>query len=470
MTKRHRQLLTQRAELQAKQKILAEEGRALANAAEQEKRLLHPEEKIQRDAILAQLNEIRDQVVDVDSEIGAEITLAGHEEAAIAHAAPPTSATANSASGARVSVRPAFRDEFASLGEFFQAMAAASSPVIAAGIPKSDSLLAKLSLYQSQYQAAVTTGGMSVGSPLDGGFLVRKDWTNEMLTKAREAGVIQPLCREIPIGGDADSLEYPYIDETSRATGSRWGGVQVYWAAEADTVTAKKPKIGKGELELQEIVGIAYSTNRLLRDAAALESVLTDSFSSEFAFKIDDGIIRGTGAGQLKGFFDTGAACVSVAKETSQVAATVVTANVLKMYARIPPRLKLGVVWLIHPDVMTQLPQMTIGQQPVWLAPGGLTNEPNGRLLGKPVYEIEQAEALGTQGDIFCIVPREYLVIVKANEGLQYDTSMHVKFETREMAFRWVYRINGQPIWKQSVTPFKGGANWSPFVTLDTRA
>jgi hypothetical protein len=61
------------------------------------------------------------------------------------------------------------------------------------------------------------------------------------------------------------------------------------------------------------------------------------------------------------------------------------------MYARMPARLKPGAVWLIHSDVMTQLPKMVIGQMPVWVPPGGLNNLPYGLLLGKPVIEIEQA-------------------------------------------------------------------------------
>jgi HK97 family phage major capsid protein len=148
----------------------------------------------------------------------------------------------------------------------------------------------------------------------------------------------------------------------------------------------------------------------------------------------------------------------------------VVPANVLKMYARMPSRLKAGAVWLIHPDVMTQLPLMAIGQQPVWLPPGALTQAPNGLLLGKSVVEIEQAEALGTQGDIFLVNLNEYVTITKAGEGLRADQSMHVRFLFDEMAFRWVYRINGQPTWKTSLTPFKGSSTLSPFVGLDTRA
>jgi HK97 family phage major capsid protein len=140
------------------------------------------------------------------------------------------------------------------------------------------------------------------------------------------------------------------------------------------------------------------------------------------------------------------------------------------MYARMPARLKAGSVWLIHSDVMTQLPQMVIGDQPVWLPPGGLMNLPFGILLGKPVIELEQAEALGDKGDIFLVNLNEYVIITKAGEGLRYDTSMHVRFLNDEMTFRWVYRINGQPTWRLPLTPFKGSNTLSPFITVDDRA
>lgn len=351
-----------------------------------------------------------------------------------------------------------------SLGELMQAIACASDPMIARSIPGSRELIERL----DAYNAAVS--GMSVGSPTGGGHLVRTDWSTAMLDKARSAAVLLPRCRTIDIGADFDGLEYPYIDETSRATGSRWGGVRVYWKAEAGSVTATQPKIGKGELRLQEIMGNAYATERLLRDATALQSILSDSFTDEFAFKIDDSIVRGNGSGQMLGFF-TGPSLVSVAKETSQTAATVNVANVLKMYARMPARLKAGAVWLIHSDVMTQLPQMTIGDMPVWLPPGGLINQnPFGTLLGKPVLEIEQCEALGTQGDIFFVNLNEYVVIRKAGEGIRADSSMHVRFLNDEMTFRWVTSINGQPTWSSSLTPFKGSSTLSPYITLDTRS
>ena len=85
-----------------------------------------------------------------------------------------------------------------------------------------------------------------------------------------EESVLANRCTLIDIGEGSDGIELPYIDETSRATGSRWGGVQVYRRAEADTVTASKPKLGMLEIRLEDLMGICYTTDRAMRDAVSL--------------------------------------------------------------------------------------------------------------------------------------------------------------------------------------------------------
>jgi hypothetical protein len=55
-------------------------------------------------------------------------------------------------------------------------------------------------------------------------------------------------------------------------------------------------------------------------------------------------------------------------------------------------------------------------------------------------------------------------------DGLQTDQSMHVRFLYNEQAFRFIMRINGQPIWQSALTPYKGANTLSPYVTLAARA
>jgi HK97 family phage major capsid protein len=225
MTKRHRQLATQLAQLDGQRQALLKEGAQISDRAEQEKRGLTAEERTRRDQILTELDELKPQIDATESEIQAEIKLEDHEKGQIASAATRSPATVRQVDA-----------EFGGFGEFLQAVAMQSDMSLRYSLgPKAKVLDEKL----GNYQAAGS--GMSVGSPADGGFLVRKDWSTAMLDRASQQAVLLPRTRQIPVGGDFDGLEYPYIDESSRVDGSRWGGVQVFWKAEAATVTAMQP-------------------------------------------------------------------------------------------------------------------------------------------------------------------------------------------------------------------------------------
>ena len=138
------------------------------------------------------------------------------------------------------------------------------------------------------------------------------------------------------------------------------------------------------------------------------------------------------------------------------------------MVARVPGSLQAGCAWLINNDAWHQLPGMTVGDQPVFLNPSGdIQSAPGGFLYGKPVLMCEHCETLGDLGDIQLVNLIEYMLIRKGM--LQTDVSIHVRFVQDETAYRFVLRVNGQPIWSSSVTPFKGSASLSPFVQLAER-
>jgi HK97 family phage major capsid protein len=86
-------------------------------------------------------------------------------------------------------------------------------------------------------------------------------------------------------------------------------------------------------------------------------------------------------------------------------------------------------------------------------------------LFGRPVIETEYNPNLGTLGDILLASPSQYALIAKA--GIQAASSIHVKFVEDETAFRFVYRVDGQPIWASAVTAFDGTNTVSPFVALN---
>jgi HK97 family phage major capsid protein len=349
-------------------------------------------------------------------------------------------------------------EKFASFGEQLQAIARA-------GMNKGDrsSIDRRLT-----WQAAA---GANEAVPSEGGFLVQQDYSTTLLEQMHEMGDILSRVRRIPITV-GNGIKLPAIDETSRANGSRFGGVQAYWADEADTVTESKPKFRSMELSLKKLMGIGYATDELLADAPALESVLSTAFTEELTFKTEDAVINGDGAGKPLGILNSGA-LVTVAAESGQAAATIQTANVLNMWSRLPIRARRNAVWVMNQDIEPQLYQLTLGSGTavvlLYTPPGVNGNSsPYGLLLGRPVIPIEYAATLGTVGDIILFDPMNYVMIDK--NGLQQASSMHVRFLYDEMTFRFTFRVDGQPVWRSAVTPYKGSNTQSPYVALATRS
>ena len=128
--------------------------------------------------------------------------------------------------------------------------------------------------------------GLNETTPSDGGFLVQQDFSTTLLKEVYETGILAQRCQRVPISSNSNSIKINGVDETSRATGSRGGGIRGYWADEATEKTKSKPKFRKIELNLKKLIGLCYATDELLEDAMALESIIHKGFVDEFGFLI----------------------------------------------------------------------------------------------------------------------------------------------------------------------------------------
>lgn len=311
--------------------------------------------------------------------------------------------------------------------------------------------------------------GISEGVPGDGGYLVQQDFSQELLKRAYETGILGNICRRQPIGPNSNGFKINVVDESSRATGSRMGGIQMFWTGEGRQLQASQPKFRQLELNLQKLTGLLYATDELLADTTALQAFIMDAFAEEYGFMIDDAIIRGTGAGMPQGILNSNA-LVTVPAEAGQPNQTVVFENLSNMWGRLPARSRRNAVWLINQEVEPQLDRLAIA-----VGVGGaiearfVTYGPDGaiRIKGRPVIALEQSEALGVTGDIILADLTQYLLIDKG--PMESAVSIHVRFVWDEQTFRFVYRVNGQPIWNKPLTPYKGANPQSPFVALAAR-
>lgn len=311
--------------------------------------------------------------------------------------------------------------------------------------------------------------GMSEGVGSEGGFMVYPEFSKLLLQQTYDVGILAKDCWKVPIAGNR--LVINAIDEVSRVTGYRKGGLITYWLAEAGTKEASKPKLRQIDLKLQKHIGAYYATDELLEDAPALEAIVSKMFADEFAWRIDDAVVNGTGAGMPLGILN-GGGLVQQAAETDQQALTVVAENIMGMWNLMPARNRVKAKWYVNQDVEPQLMRMFVpaglAGVPVWLPPGGLVTSPAGTLLGRPIEPLEQCSALGSVGDIIFADMSQYIIIEKAG-GMQAASSIHVAFMTDEQVFRFVLRIDGQPLWNSGILAADGTTTRSPYVGLAER-
>jgi HK97 family phage major capsid protein len=346
-------------------------------------------------------------------------------------------------------------------GEFYSAVAAVGMP---GGLL--DERLQKLRLESAAM-------GMNQGVGAEGGFLVPPSFRTEIWDRmTQQIDNLLNLTDQYTVVGE--SLTMPAVAETSRATGSRYGGIRGYWIAEAEEKQPSHPRFRQMRLEPQELAVLVYVTDKLLRNAPALEQFVRRAASEEILFLVNDSIINGTGVGQPLGILRS-SGLVVVPAEGGQTADTIVLENINAMYSRMHARARPGAVWFVNQETEAQLESLSsvngTAGFPVYLpqGPGGptITESPNARLKGRPVMPVEYMPALGELGDIVFANLGYYATGVKG--AIRDDMSIHVRFQYDETAFRFVFEVDGQPWINAPITPYRGTSTLSAFVALAPR-
>lgn len=312
---------------------------------------------------------------------------------------------------------------------------------------------------------APTTYGQE-GTGADGGFAVPPDFRTEIVKKVM--GEDSLLSRTDQMTTSSNSITVP-TDETTPWQTS--GGIQAYWESEGGQKTQSKPQLTEKTVKANKIIALVPMTDELLQDAPAMASYVQGKAPQKIDFKVNDAILNGTGVGQPLGYLNSGA-LIQVAAESGQAADTVVFQNIVNMYSRMTSEGKRRGVWVINGDIEPQLMSMQFPGSgtavPVYLPPGGLSAQPYGTLLGRPVITTEAAPALGDMGDISFVDLSQYMSVIKAG-GIRQDVSIHVFFDYDITAFRFVLRVGGQPWWNTAIER-PNGLSRSPFVSLAARA
>lgn len=297
------------------------------------------------------------------------------------------------------------------------------------------------------------------------GFLMPEEVRSEIMQLVLEASIVRPRATVIPMS--TQTLTMPGVDETTHS-GSLFGGITFAWGAEAASIAVSEAKFFRVRLEANKLVGGATIPNELMADAPALTAWLNENLPAGLAWWEDLAFLRGTGAQQPLGVYGS-SAMVTVNKETSQVADTLVFENVSKMFARMLPSSMNNAVWVCNQALIPQLLALSIpvgtGGAPVMLVDAHAS--PNWTMLGRPIVFTEKASAIGDLYDIALLDLSYYLI--GDRQAVSVDSSEHSQFMADSTQVRIISRVDGRPWINSALTPAKGSDTLSPFVTLQAR-
>ena len=303
--------------------------------------------------------------------------------------------------------------------------------------------------------------GMNTQVGSEGGYAIQVDFANRIMDSVIEQSEILNRVDRYQVSANANEVYVSMVNETS--TANVFGGVVAYVVEEGATIPNTKPSLKQIRLPLKKLAALAYVTDEQMRDAQFTGSLLERAFGLAIARLREKMIITNV---------INNAGTTTIAKESGQSAATVVGKNFLKMRNALISTSRRNAIWTMHPDVMAELPEMYLAgahtDKFIYMPEDGIYSVGYDRLFGREIIESDYCSALGTKGDVLYWSPFEYLEITKG--GIETAASIHVAFDTAQMAFRAISYANGMCKYDQGITLVNSSVARASYVTLATRA
>jgi HK97 family phage major capsid protein len=314
------------------------------------------------------------------------------------------------------------------------------------------------------------------------GFTVKPDFAPEVVDKKRTTfGPVDQIdWWEVP----TREYLFPAVNETSRATGSRWGGFQATWGlGETNLPAATDGKVANIRFIQNRLLIYTTVSRDIWEDSTKLERWLNYIALSEVRFSIELAIVNGTLDGPQS--IITSPATVVVAKESGQSSGTIVSKNIDKLWSAMSAGSKRNACWYANDDTIWQIDQIAVsGQWPeIPYIPAGMYGNAYPTLKGRPLIPCEACPAIGLSGDLICADLSDYIFtylksptggisisvdvpagkhatgMIGLPEGaVERRMSDQVLFTVDELAIVWKFRGDGQFLWKSTMTNINGAS------------
>jgi HK97 family phage major capsid protein len=301
----------------------------------------------------------------------------------------------------------------------------------------------------------------SMGIGADGGFMVPKQFREQLLTVPTQAPIIRSRATVIPAGNPPDAeISMPALNQT--AAENMFGGVSVSWIGEGQAKPETDAAFMEVKLQPNEVAAHIVTSDKLLRNWTAAGTVLSNLLRNAMYAAEDYQFLRGNGVSKPQGILD--AACAI--NYNRAVASQIAYADIIGMLAR--ARDDSGLIWIASRTTLPQLANVRdAGNNNLWItAQSGLAQGIPGSLAGIPLIFNERSPALGTKGDLILADLSYYLI--KDGSGPFVAASEHVFFRNNKTVIKCFWNVDGKP-WLTAPIALEGSttSTVSPIIVLD---
>jgi len=312
---------------------------------------------------------------------------------------------------------------------------------------------------------------LAEGSGTTGGYTVAPTYAGELLKLASEESIVRPYAnvKKLP----AREAYYPMLNQTFTPSGGAsayYGGVNMQWTGEAQPRPATEPNFKQVHVVTHELAGLCKISRTLMSDSMiAMEAELKSLFAGAIAYAEDIAFLNGDGNAKPKGVLQSPAL---ITYATRSAANSFKLADAANMMGAMMPQSRPKSVWVLVNNLFSNLVQLQDGSGRVTYLPNVGTgyNEAKltGQLLlfGRPVLFTERLNTLGSFGDVLLADFSKYIV---ADTGtLEIAASDQYAFNTNQITFRIIQRVDGQPQLDEPFCQQDGVTKISPFVSLSS--
>ncbi len=310
---------------------------------------------------------------------------------------------------------------------------------------------------------------LSVGTPAKGGYLVPDEFIPQIKQVTAGEAVVRPRASVMPAGDIPDQgVEIPALDQTAADGTGLYGGVKVVWTGEGEDKTKTDTGFKLIELDPKEVAGYIILTDKLLRNAPAIDTFVGTLFKGAISAAEEAEFLAGTNAATRPTGIIGHAGTINVNRA---VANRIQYADIVNMFAA---SFGTGVVWVASKSALPQLLTMKDFEAADSDAPN-LVFQPDARtgvlgsLLGLPLIYTDLLPTIGGKGDLmlanfaYYLIKDGYGIEVRSDDGY----TEFVKNRTYIKAF---WNVDGKPWLTAPLTLRDGVTKVSPFVVLDVPA